>query len=520
MKTFKTGLAGWLALSALALSACLSDRFNGCPSDDGAGGGGDAHVRVWLQMPSAAPKSYAITEIDENEVTAIDVMAFHAVTVDAQHPSGWAYAYRAQGTAIADAPGVNPIKAKKQFTVTLVKNPAEQTFVVLANVRNEVNALGEIAVGADKNALLARLVSSSTGKWNASEAAPDFRPFPMWGELKAIIDDASTEIPGSGKSIGMLRGIARIDAILSGEALTDDNFEMKEFYLYNSKNRGYIVPAPASMESDVFKVKAATVPSVAVEYEAWNNGLPLAYDIPAAMKSAFERTVYLYEAKAAAQDKSSEATCIVVGGIYDTDTDPTYYRLDFFQADGITYKDVLRNHHYRINIVKVEGRGYDTPDEAFNSKSINMKFEVIDWNDGEMSDIIVYGPKYITLKNSRNENRDDRTAVLYRNDGSTDVIVFSTNIPLDDFVMALSHGGNFPNPSDKTLIENDRFRVELKTESGINFLEFTSLLPYGTSANPSTLTITAGQIQFNITLLQKDADSGDWMDGGDYDKDF
>jgi len=332
----------------------------------------------------------------------------------------------------------------------------------------------------------------------------------MWGEVKTTLTDATTAISG----VGMLRSIARVDVVLDIQVLMDELFKLDEIYIYNSKNKGYIVPDPAHLESGVLKAKAATVPSKATEYAAWNNSNPLIYTVPVSMRAAFERTIYLYEAKAAAPKKASEATCIIVGGTYKNDKMPTYYRLDFFQPDGVTYRDVLRNHKYRVNITGVEGRGHATPDDAFHSQAVNMKFEVIDWNDGGMSHIFIEGMQYVMLQNDRNERRDDHTAVLYRNSGSTDIIAFRTNIPLDHFVLSLNHGGYFPNPLNKAVIQNDRFKVELKTENGVDFFEFTARQVYGTQNNPSILTVKAGRIEFTITILQKDKDPDDWEDGG------
>jgi hypothetical protein len=135
-----------------------------------------------------------------------------------------------------------------------------------------------------------------------------------------------------------------------------------------------------------------------------------------------------------------------------------------------------------------------------------------------MDEIFIDEANYITLQRDRNEQRDDRTAVLYRDTGSTDVIVFKTNIQLDKFDMTLNNGGDFPNPSDKKIIENDRFKIEIKTEDGVNYFEFTTLQPYAEAQdNPSTLTVKAGRIEFDITIIQKNEDPFDWIDGGEQD---
>ena len=87
----------------------------------------------------------------------------------------------------------------------------------------------------------------------------------------------------------------------------------------------------------------------------------------------------------------------MVGGTYGTDLKPTYYRLDFFKADKKTYRDILRNHKYTVNIKSVSGRGYANPNEAFNAHPLNMEEEEKEWNDGEMGDVYFNEGYYIKI---------------------------------------------------------------------------------------------------------------------------
>lgn len=373
---FKYGI---FLLISILLPACVNDDFSVGSADSGQ----ETNVKVTMQMPSSSPGTYAISEIDENYVSTIDVLVFK--------PSGgnWVFAYKAEGADISEQPVSGSAKEKKQFNVTLIKSNGQQLVTVLANVRTQVEALGQIAVGADKDELLNRLVFENAGSWNANngkaEDAPDktFTPFPMWGEVTTRIDDATATI----KDVSMLRGIARVDVVLDGAV---KNFKLDEVYIYNSKNKGQIVPAPANLANPAM-VNAATVPAGDI-----NNAAALKYVVPSSMSSLFERSIYLFEAKAVAQDKSSEATCMVVGGKYDADGKTTYYRLDFFEKDANgdytgNYRDVLRNFRYRANITSVSGSGYPTPQEAFNSKPLNMQVQIEDWDDGSMGDVVFDG---------------------------------------------------------------------------------------------------------------------------------
>lgn len=378
----------------LILSSCVWEKIE----TDNSITENEIQVKITLQMPLAEKMAYAISDVDENYVATIDVLAF---TKDDGKPSGWAYAYSAQGSSISDGGGTN--QSKKQFVTTVIKNSSSQTFVVLANAREEIAALGEIGKKADKNALLERLLSTKSGKWDANEGneatdpSKSFAPFPMWGEAESIISDATTQMAG----INMLRCIVRIDVLLDNEVITANNFKLGEIDIYNSKMSGRIVPDPANVTAG--KATDVTIPSGSI-----NNTTALNYTVPEEMNKAFEHSIYLYEAKAAAKNEAQNATCIVVGGKYGEDTALSYYRLDFLKSDKSSYHDLLRNHKYRVNIKSVSGRGYATTEEAFNAKPVNMEAEITVWDDGEITEV-VFGEYFLGVNKSLFEfSRDAR----------------------------------------------------------------------------------------------------------------
>lgn len=72
---------------------------------------------------------------------------------------------------------------------------------------------------------------------------------------------------------------------------------------------------------------------------------------------------------------------------------------------------LLRNHNYKINVTKVTGPGYTTPEEAFKARSINLEANIIDWNETDLGDIVFDGQymmgasslKYKFTKEARTE---------------------------------------------------------------------------------------------------------------------
>ena len=211
---------------------------------------------------------------------------------------------------------------------------------------------------------------------------------------------------------------------------------------------------------------------------------------------------------------------IVIGGYYDTDATETFYRVDFSVNKMLI--NVLRNHLYQFSISKVTGTGFSDVETAYKSQSMNMTVNIYDWNATDMTELFLDGTKYVMLGQSQNVPNKERVMTLYRSAGSEDEIEMRTNIPLDEFVMTLDNGGALPDEADPAVIQNDRFKVELKNEDGTNYFVFTALQAYDTDAtdNPSVLTVTTGRITFTITIRQIDGDPGDWIDGGNINMDL
>jgi hypothetical protein len=96
--------------------------------------------------------------------------------------------------------------------------------------------------------------------------------------------------------------------------------------------------------------------------------------------------------------------------VYGTDANETYYRVDWLESDSVTFRSILRNHRYVVNIVDVTGRGYTTHEEAFVSKSVNMKTEILGWSDASFGHITYDGHYYIGVDPVEFElSRDART---------------------------------------------------------------------------------------------------------------
>lgn len=467
------------------LSFLLLILHTGCIAEDEPAGekgditGNEFPVKVTLQMPSAStPGTRAISEIDENRVENINVLAFKA---DESKPSGWKLAYRAQGTSIADQPGDNPGKARKRFVVNLIKDETgQQLLVMLANVHSQLERMGNIRMGMDKDELLGSLVFENATGWStpAQEAGDDpFIPFPMWGEVSVRINDATTHIDG----VNLLRGIARVDVLLA-DAVSD--FVLDEVYVYNSKSKGRIVPDTACLDGGTSKVKSATVPTGVI-----NNHTPLKYVVPAGMERLFERSIYLFEAKGVAIGNASQATCLVVGGTYRADGKTTYYRVNPFE------KDLLRNHRYRIYIMDVSGSGYNTPQEAFEANTFNMESETKEWDDSDITDIafdsqyiLGVGPGVLSLPHK-----------AFIAAGAENRLSVYTDYPRGWSVAKISDTPAQTSPANWLSVQNATTGEAMAKKNLWLKLEENRT----TSERTAYILITAGRLQYTVTVKQE-----------------
>lgn len=370
-------------------------------------------ILMTFQMPKASTPSNiatkSISEIDENEIRTIDVLAFKK-----DNGGNWAYSYKAVGENISVAPDADATANKKQFSVKVTKEAFQQVFVLIINARNEINALDwDALANKEKNELLEMLIFENAERWEAKlsdSADPSkFTPFPMWGEsVPQVISESTNSNNGT---IKVLRAIARVDVI--AETVKSD-FELTDVHIYNTKTRGYIVPDPVNIDANVTAIKALAPNATATmphnDYISADDPKSLKYKVTASTK--LERAIYLLESPAVSDKESTQVTdaeryqttCLVIGGKY-KGGETTWYRVDLFkevkdskgEITSQKYADFLRNHSYRFNISAVSGPGHPDPETAFKNKTINMVTEVKVWDDGQVGDIIFDGQHYLSV---------------------------------------------------------------------------------------------------------------------------
>jgi hypothetical protein len=317
---------------------------------------GDPFVTIELRL-QGEPYSYTLGITDENLIQTLDVLVFR------QDTDGKEYFLRhveidpsAIITDVSDLSG----RSKKCAVRVPVSDQYKQRLVFIANAHG---AIPNAAVSTPKETLLSGIVFSMGGNWPA-ENSTIFTPFPMWGESSLL--ELTGNVTSLSERIYMLRMVARVD-IRVDDGLQKNDFELHEVYLYNRYGRGRVVPHTDAVEgaAGTLKVNAPTIPAGAQPV-----ALPVEgdyYTTDGDNLQSITRGIYLMEN--AATKRLQDATCFVVGGKYRDSGEIRYWRVDLPRQNGGDLSDgfrtFLRNNRYEVIIKAVNGRGYDTPEEAF-----------------------------------------------------------------------------------------------------------------------------------------------------------
>ena len=360
-----------LLLSFLfGMESCFKDTSDITSNKDNK----EKSVTLKVAIPYAASQgsTRSIGEAQENTIETLDILAFK-VENGVETFQYWSEAKKDAGNSEG--------AFSQAFSAKLFVEDYQQRFVLVTNARNKVEDLILQADwgNADKEAMLKQLeVNLNTSdRWNAISAS-NYTAIPMWGQSEPKLIKGNTATIGT---ISLLRMIAKVDVQLDENiAGLTSKFKIKSVHVYNTNTSGRVVPKSGAEYVDANMIaKKASLPDYVSSASA-----PLKYvdfTSPGEEDIAMRGAIYLFETAAKNAGNFLEETCIVVGGLYGSDIQETYYRLDFFASDETTHLDILRNHRYICNIVAVKGRGYTTVDEAYKAKSFNMVANILFWEE-------------------------------------------------------------------------------------------------------------------------------------------
>ncbi|WP_293913662.1 hypothetical protein [Sphingobacterium sp. UBA5789] len=351
--------------SLFIISILLISAFSSCKkinSPEEISKADEQQVTLRLLMPQQSNKAgtYAISEVNQNTISTLDILAFKVADDGKEY-----YAYRKKGVLLRPSPTASEVN----FHVDLLKSDDKYRFVLIANAAAQLQTIPENAVtNTEKENLLSAINYTITAGWNATSSA-GFTPLPMWGE-SMVIDGINNNTPGF--TVGMLRSLASIDITLSAA-----DFVMEQVYVYNTPNKGRVVPLPTNYDA---ATRSVTAPSLAAGTVALTPAV--SYTSGSAELS---NSIFLFEAAAAQDIGQSTATGLVIAGKYAGSTTTTYYRIDLTDGQDIPFP-ILRNHRYNIDISKVHGDGFGSKETAWSSKPVNMSTTITPWNESSLSE--------------------------------------------------------------------------------------------------------------------------------------
>lgn len=412
-------------------------------------------------ISSASPATYALTPEQEAivDMKQFSVLLFRA---DDKAASDDKFAFvryapateRAGGSAAVDNKG----SYQRHFTIELPQEGTDEALkyykvMVVANFagagatdeaksdywnaliggRTLADARGVIRFGQEDGAI-----------WNT--AADGATPLPLWGETRTAFTSQVVRVA----TIHLLRAVARIDVgvNLSGRIMNEEGqftgrydltsadykgndmdlaghrFEIEEVTLHNAAREGFIAPDPAHLAQadNRLTVDAPTFDNKLAFHE---KGLTYTKETGTA-GNMLRSQIYLPETPNETDDNTA-AFYIVVKGRYNGGAS-TYYRVDFYdraakpEGSGTEHEDyvkpsaanrydILRNHAYVINILRVRGDGYPTEADAAASEPINMEVDVYSWDtgDGSMNNVVTDGQYKLALSATQLRYHQDGT---------------------------------------------------------------------------------------------------------------
>lgn len=343
----------WFAcLLVCGFSSCSDDDFNQSAQSD------DVTLVLNIKTPaSSLPRAAtrSIQTANETHIENVKVLVFS----DTNGDGTYFFNYMTEGTQL-----VNQQNQTSKFQVMLRSSNVPLKIYLVANYSDAFASYNPIYGDSEKT------VKTSIRRSFTSDGM--FTDLPMYGELSLSGLDAATI---NNFDVTVLRAIARVDVKTQ---LTSDSpaFALREVYVYRANDLIQIIPDAVSAGSHI-RVSSPSVPS---------GSTTLASPVVKTSSISTDSIGGLYVPESVAPEKAGDArltaTTVVVGGIFGSSTDVSYYRVDFNSGvAGHPLGQILRNYLYMFTIKKVSDAGYTSPDEAAANLASSMTVEVQQWED-------------------------------------------------------------------------------------------------------------------------------------------
>lgn len=456
----------------LLLSGCVNDDFR--ETDGGSNGDGMGDFVLSIQMPSAEPATYAITEgaSDDYAVDEVDLLLFK--------DDKFVASYYCANILPGDSDNVKLVKARLPIGIYKI--------VLLANSHDKLLA-NPITADAPFTSAFDNLKFEDANygtKWNADPTSLTYRSFPMWGISTTDINIASGNTNTA--EVDLVRMLAKVNiSVPYEESGGTPDFELTSVHVYNYNKSGRLVPDAAKFAAD----KATEIASAEGSED---HPTPLEYGSAFIQQNTTDKNfhctdeIFLFESSAKSNSpwNWSANTCVVIGGKYKGELG--YYRLDFIKEGDTENLEILRNHRYIFQVQAIKTQGYPDPEEALKNKPDNIQYKVLNWNDGGIGDIIHNNSHYITF--------DPGRELTFGKEGGTKTINIKTNYPDGWQVSGISAGSWLT--TDQTVGQYNH-KVDVSAPLEVTVLPYTGGVP-----REGRITIQAGTLQVYVKVTQSE----------------
>ena len=374
----------------IALFLFLGLGWSGCVNtevmDEPAPGTDKVQVKFQVELPDVTtPATRGIQTETEASVSNFYVLLFDSADkfVDKKIVPASSFTSETSGAG-------STAKEIKAFTTALIKSAnAADTYniVLLANIPASgalKTAVDAIAVGADRATVLTALTQTYAGN--------PTMPVPMASIPKTAVQISEGM---SALSFDMIRMVARIDVELATAVATSYSVKQVLFYNYNTIGRVWTNNYSGTTTTGIATLSNRGTAAAGSSYAVANTrsgGLAL---------TNFEALMYAQEATVSAV---ANRPCIVIELEDKSGVSQGFYRADFWSNTGTPqYLDILRNHRYQFTVTEVNGTGFSTPDDAYNSTPAGITTEVISIDESEIKEIVVSGNYWLGLSSTNVE---------------------------------------------------------------------------------------------------------------------
>lgn len=328
----------------LVLTACTDESLI---SQEYLSNSEQVKVRFQVNIPLFKIAQTRSSAINENEVSSLCLLLFN---------EEGNFIQRAKATLSTTG---------DSFTATLTKSTKPRIIHFIANYEWP-EYFDVAAIGKSEGEVVAALYTESGMKMWARHYLPKIDGANVFGT----------------EQVELIRNMAKITV----NNLTT-NFTPLRYYLYNAPTRGTI--APFNTTDYTFTKETVTEPASSTN--SVNSGAI----------NPFTDSYYIYERQN--KEGSTDYAFVIIEGTYDGATN--YYKIDLIDVNKTRY-NIVRNHHYSIQLKSVSKAGYATLAQAESGAPSNTDMEVSISNSPIISDGI-------------GKLQVDKTLFLFTQNGST-----------------------------------------------------------------------------------------------------